>query len=204
MEEIQNVFQRIGIDGERYEEYFITDYECYVDDIYNSLGEYESLDELNYLANLIENMDEWDFARFEGAIAYGEYTNYVKDFINLAQNLDCYEVMPEIEDEWDLGHYNVHDAGLVDLSALGNCSNYFDYESYGRDIAMDENGNFTDNGYVYNGRSDFYEYYNGDRKNIPEEYIISHYIVREDENKVEIEAEPINEMPNGKSNDFER
>ena len=26
--------------------------------------------------------------------------------------------------------------------------NYIDYEAYGRDVAMDENGSFTDQGYV--------------------------------------------------------
>nr|WP_243423218.1 antirestriction protein ArdA [Intestinimonas butyriciproducens] len=31
-----------------YEEWFITDYDCYVDGLYDKLGEYESLDELNY------------------------------------------------------------------------------------------------------------------------------------------------------------
>ena len=29
---------------------FITDYDCYVDGLYDKLGEYENLDELNYLA----------------------------------------------------------------------------------------------------------------------------------------------------------
>ena len=35
-----------------YEEWFITDYDCYVDGLYDKLGEYESLDELNYLCLL--------------------------------------------------------------------------------------------------------------------------------------------------------
>ena len=53
-EEMQKVFERIGIgqkDGlwPAYEEWFITDYDCYVDGLYDKLGEYESLDELNYL-----------------------------------------------------------------------------------------------------------------------------------------------------------
>ena len=61
-ENLQDVFKRIGIDGIRYEEWFITDYDCYVEGIYDVLGEYESLDELNYLAASIEAMDKYDFA----------------------------------------------------------------------------------------------------------------------------------------------
>ena len=46
---MQEVFKRIGI-NRRYEEWFITDYECPDSHIYDLLGEYESLSELNYLA----------------------------------------------------------------------------------------------------------------------------------------------------------
>lgn len=54
-EEIQKVFDRIGIDGVRYEEWFITDYECSVDGIYNVLGEYENLEAINYLAAKLDD-----------------------------------------------------------------------------------------------------------------------------------------------------
>ena len=48
--------------------------------------------------------------------------------------------------------------------------NYIDYEAYGRDIAMDESGDFTDLGYVRDTGSSFHEYYDGERGSIPEEY----------------------------------
>ena len=51
-EEMQAVFKRIGI-GRRYEEWFITDYDCPDAAIGKVLGEYESLSELNYLAGQI-------------------------------------------------------------------------------------------------------------------------------------------------------
>ena len=58
-EEMQKVLERIGIGsaddfGQPYEEIFITDYECPVYGMSNLLGEYESLDKLNYLAALID------------------------------------------------------------------------------------------------------------------------------------------------------
>ena len=48
--------------------------------------------------------------------------------------------------------------------------NYIDYEAYGRDVAMDENGSFTDQGYVRDTGDRFCEYYDGERGSIPEEY----------------------------------
>ena len=61
-EEMQKVFERIGIGskddfGQPYEEWFITDYDCYVDGLYDKLGEYENLDELNYLASTVPGGD---------------------------------------------------------------------------------------------------------------------------------------------------
>lgn len=62
-EELKEVFKRIGIGqkddfGQPYEEWFITDYDCYVDGLYSKLGEYENLDELNYLASKLDEMSE--------------------------------------------------------------------------------------------------------------------------------------------------
>ena len=63
-EELKEVFKRIGIGqkddfGQPYEEWFITDYDCYVDGLYSKLGEYENLDELNYLASKLDEMWQW-------------------------------------------------------------------------------------------------------------------------------------------------
>ena len=48
--------------------------------------------------------------------------------------------------------------------------NYIDYEAYGRDIALEESGQFTDLGYVRDTGDSFHEYYDGERGSIPEEY----------------------------------
>ena len=39
--------------------------------------------------------------------------------------------------------------------------NYIDYEAYGRDVALEESGDFTDLGYVRDTGSSFHEYYDG-------------------------------------------
>ena len=72
----------------------------------------------------------------------------IDDLINLTFNLDCYDIMPGINDESDLGYYYAHEAGIYSEKDLGPLANYIDYERYGRDIAMDEQGRFTDEGYL--------------------------------------------------------
>ena len=48
--------------------------------------------------------------------------------------------------------------------------NYIDYEAYGRDVALEEGGEFTDFGYVRDTGDRFDEVYDGERGSIPEEY----------------------------------
>lgn len=169
-EKLQEVFERIGI-GQQYEEWFITDYDCYVEGLHDVLGEYESLDELNYLANSIENMDRHDFMRFEAVIPVSDFSRSVKDLINLAENLDKYEVYLDVHDHEDLGRMYIEEAGAMEVP--DHLKNYIDYEAYGRDIAMDEIGHFTDQGYVRDTGDSFTEVYDGDRESIPWEYRVT-------------------------------
>lgn len=175
-EEMQKVFERIGIGkedefGNVYEEWFITDYDCYVDGLHDILGEYESLDELNYLANGIEAMDKSDFERFEAAIGIGDYAGSVKDLINLTENLNKYDFYPDVHDHDDLGRMYIDEYGAMEVP--DHLKNYIDYEAYGRDIALDENGHFTDQGYVRDTGDSFTEHYEGNRDEIPWEYRIT-------------------------------
>ena len=72
-EEVQALFSRIGIDGERYGEYFITSYDSDVLGLYDCLDEYAGLDELNYLAHiLLKVQEQGDIEKFEAAVAFGE------------------------------------------------------------------------------------------------------------------------------------
>ena len=178
-EEMQKVFERIGIGstdefGQPYEEWFITDYECPVHGVYDMLSEYESLDKLNYLASRIDEMDKWEQEKFVAIMEAGcDEVSDIDDLINLTYNLDCYDFIPDIHDESDLGYYYVHDAGIYSEKELGPLANYIDYERFGRDIAMDEIGKFTDEGYIRNTGDGWNHYFDGTREDIPDEYRIT-------------------------------
>ena len=172
-EEMKEVFKRIGIGqkddfGNPYEEWFITDYDCYVDGLYDKLGEYESLDELNYLASKLEEMSDSEYAQFQAGMEMGDHCGSLQEIINLTENLDCYEIYPHIEDYDDLGRYYIEELDAMQVPE--HLQNYIDYEAYGRDVAMDENGSFTDQGYVRDTGDRFCEYYDGERGSIPDEY----------------------------------
>ena len=172
-EEMKEVFKRIGIGqrddfGQPYEEWFITDYDCYVDGLYSKLGEYENLDELNYLASKLDEMSESEYAQFQAGMEMGDHCGSLQEIINLTENLDCYEVYPDIHDHDDLGRYYIEELEVMQVPE--HLQNYIDYEAYGRDVAMEENGSFTDQGYVRDTGDRFCEYYDGERGSIPDEY----------------------------------
>ena len=172
-EEMKKVFDRIGIGqkddfGQPYEEWFITDYGCYVDGLYDKLGEYESLDELNYLASKLDEMSQGEYEQFQAAMEIGNHSGSVQEIINLTENLDCYDVYPDIHDYDDLGRYYIDELDAMQVPE--HLRNYIDYEAYGRDVAMEEGGDFTDLGYVRDTGDRFVEVYDGEHGSIPEEY----------------------------------
>ena len=170
-DELKALFARIGVDGVLNEEFFITDYETDIGGLCRYMGEYESIDELNYLANMLAELDDRDLAKFEAALEYGDYISSVEELINLAQNLDCYELNPDVMNEEDLGYYHIEQ--LESLSVPEYLENYINFEAYGRDIYLNEGGVFTENGYIARNGESFIDHYKG--RHIPDDYRIFDY-----------------------------
>ena len=163
-EEVQALLKRIGVDGVRYEEFFITSFDGDVLGLYDYLTEYENLDELNHLACLLSELSPDELGKFEAALHIGTHTSSVADMINLAQNLECFEFYPDIEGEEDLGRYYTED-----LPIPAELKDYFDYEAYGRDTSINEGGHFAPGGYVVQTDGHFVEHYHG-IEDIPPEH----------------------------------
>ena len=142
---VQALLKDIGVDGIRYEEIFIACYDFggILPELQGSLGEYESLDELNHLACLLSELSPDDLAKFEAALSMGTHTSNLTDIINLAENLDCFEFYPDIESEEDLGRYFTED-----LAIPAELKDYVDYEAYGRDLSINEGGHLAPGGYI--------------------------------------------------------
>ena len=141
-EEIYAAYDEIGVaDGTMYEESFISDYETDINGL--SINEYASIDDLNELAEELENFDEYELEAFGAMLDAG---------------LDTDEALQKVQDnEYRLydGCYSMAEVAEMYADETGLLSSmpddlrmYFDFEAYGRD--MDIEGHFieTDSGIV--------------------------------------------------------
>ncbi len=171
-EEMSAVLDRIGI-GAEYEEIFITDYDTSLYGVSSQLGEYENLDKLNYLAGVIAELDASDREKYEAVLESGLSLGQegIDGLINLAYNLDNYDMLPGVEDEDDLGRYYAELMYGEDMEKkMGELANYIDFARYGSDCQINESGMFTDKGYMRDTGCDWNEYFDGSLEDIPDEY----------------------------------
>lgn len=98
-EEFQETLEAIGIDGEEYEEYFISDYEAPF-----HIGEYESITKLNELAEELEG--------FDIPVGYDEeiVVNFAHELENVGIIDDAMEYVGDIIDDEQLDELVAYEA----------------------------------------------------------------------------------------------
>ena len=190
-EQLHKAMNRIGITAENSQDFFINGFantEQQPFDVPLSVIQSAGIDELNYFGKLLEMQRDEDRDKFAAAVTLGEYAGSVKDLINLAQNLDCYWIYPSIQDEEAYGHYLIDELDELELPEAAK--NYFMYEEYGRDAVKNDGGIFTAQGYIYNNKNTFSEWYSGHENDIPKEYRVMSFPQpeRPDPAKVEMDA----------------
>ena len=191
MEQFHKAMNRIGITAENSQDFLINGFantEQQPFDVPLSVIQSAGIDELNYFGKLLEMQGDTDRRKFAAAVTLGEYAGSVKDLINLAQNLDCYWIYPSIQDEEAYGHYLIDELDELELPEAAK--NYFMYEEYGRDAVKNDGGIFTAQGYIYNNKNTFSEWYSGHENDIPKEYRVMSFPQpeRPDPAKVEMDA----------------
>ena len=190
-QQLHAAMESVGITADNPQDFFINgfaDTEQQPFDVPLPVIQSAGIDELNYLGKLLEMQGDEDRDKFTAAVTLGERAGNIKDLINLAQNLDCYWLYPTVQSEEDYGYYLIDE--LDELELPEEAKKYFMYEEYGRDAAINDGGRFTDQGYIYNNKNTFTEWYNGRESDIPKEYKVMSFPQRSrpDPEKVEMDA----------------
>lgn len=170
-ERVQSVLREIGVDGLRYEEIIILEYSASIKGLAGKLGEFVPIDELNYLVSRIAELTPEERPKFTAAVSRGEYGDSMQDLINLTYNLGCYEFFPDVRTEEEYGRWLVDHRREFRLPEKARL--HFDYESYGEDTCINEGGDFSALGCIYNNRTKFQQVYDG--QHVPETYKVFRY-----------------------------
>lgn len=137
-DELEDILNRLGINNEC-EEYFFTGYECDVSGVCDGLEEHSSVEELNELAEALEDVDDEDL--LAAALELGGYS-----VMDIVENIDDYSLRKDILNDYDLGYDYVVESGITDIP--DHIQNYIDYEAFGSDLRMNVYGAHTKYGWV--------------------------------------------------------
>lgn len=133
---LEDVLKEIGI-NEEYEEYFITDSETNIAGL--EIGEYDSIENLNDIAEQITDLDDYDIEIIDAYL----YEGY--DFEYAVEHKDDAIVWYDCNDMTDIAYQYIEETGLLH-DVPESLQNYFDYESFGRDMGFEGTFVFNNNG----------------------------------------------------------
>ena len=173
---LRDVFARLEIGPS---DWNITNVECNVYGIRETVWQCNSLDELNYLAAKLDELDAASIGAYQSLIEIDKHCDTVPELINLTDNLDCYDVEPEICSYDDLARYVLfdRDSHSYNRSTLEMLEDYIDYEGFGRSVADGEDGTLAENCYISPSGSTFVEIYDGNPATIPDQYRVTQKII---------------------------
>lgn len=104
----------------------------------------DTFEKLQELAKRVSTMDRDDCRKFSGALD-NESINGLDDMIKIADNLDGYVILPNINSDADLGRFLV-DSGFKDCPE--DMQAYLNFEAIGRDYRSEHGGAFGCGGFV--------------------------------------------------------
>ena len=111
--------------------------------------EHESLFELNRLCRACSNFKEQDFVKL-GAVCQMAKPACAANIRQLAENLDQFDFASNVHTPEELGKYMIQQSGHYEYDE--NLEDFYNYGDYGVNRMLQEDGVFTDHGYVsYHG-----------------------------------------------------
>ena len=107
--------------------------------------ERENLSDLNALAQATDGLSKADMERLGAVVMLAEPTSAVQ-IKNLAENLDLFDFAPGAHTPQEYGKYMIRQSGHFDYDE--NLDEFYDYEGYALQRMNEEDGMFTDRGYI--------------------------------------------------------
>ena len=120
--------------------------------------EYETLSDLNELAGATDGLSKADMEKL-GAVVMLAEPKSAAQIKNLAENLDLFDFAPSAHTPEEYGKYMIQKSGRFDYDE--NLDAFYVYEKYGTERMNEEDGMFTDRGYIaYKGYTSMEEVMN--------------------------------------------
>ena len=121
--------------------------------------ECENLSDLNALAQAADSLSDSDMNKL-GAVVMLAEPKSAAQIKNLAESLDLFDFAPSAHMPEEYGKYMIQKSGRFDYDE--NLDAFYDYEKYGTERMNEEDGMFTDRGYIaYKGYYSMEEVMNG-------------------------------------------
>ena len=195
-EQVQETLKEIHITADNQQDLFIGDFSAPEGkplELPEDLIKTASVDELNFLAAQLQKLDAVELAELNAVMQSPAKMQTIGQLLDYAENTDCF-VLINAKDNRSLGEYYLNDSGLFVVPDPWKPA--IDTDRLGSFIANEEQGTFTDYGYILRTSDEWQRVHEG--QPVPEEYRVMAYpapeILRE-ESKVQPEAAAPTKVP---------
>ena len=188
-EQLRDAMQSVGITADNPQDFFIHGYsdseDRHIALPYDMVCASE-IDELNFLAARLETLDAAAITTLNAAVQQKNGFENIGQIIDLTYNEDFFVHIPEVHTPAALGDYYLNKSGMVQMP--DEWKRGVDVAAFGKNAAAQENGSFTDYGYIVKSGDEWEKHFEG--REVPEEYHIMSYPqpTRLDPAKVEMDA----------------
>ena len=188
-EQVQEALKEIHITADNQQDLFIGGFSAPEGkplELPEDLIKAASVDELNFLAAQLQRLDAVELAELNAAMQSPAKMQTIGQLLDYAENTDCF-VLINAKDNRSLGEYYLNDSGLFVVPDPWKPA--IDTERLGSFIANEEQGTFTDYGYILRTSDEWQRVHEG--QPVPEPYRVMAYPAPEllrEESKVQPEA----------------
>ena len=169
-EQLQAALRQIGISADNPQDFFINGY-SYPEGQRLALP-YDmvlaaDVDELNFLSARLGQLDAAEIAELNAALQNpkGGFAS-IGQIIDFTENADYYVHLPDLHTAAALGDYYLNRSGMVDMPQEWKAG--IDTAQFGRHISQQEQGAFTEYGYIVKSDDEWQRVHEG--QPVPEEY----------------------------------